>query len=242
MTERLEPEERKTRIIQTALELFREKGYEETTVSDIIDAAGLSKGGFYHHYTAKEQLLEDIAQMFVGEILVIIQAVADRDDLTALEKTNEYLRQVNSLKKERPVEVAAFLAELYAGGKNMQLENKIFGYGQTIIAPVMESIIVQGIQEGTFHTDYPEDAAAMYVKLFLIHQREMAEAFTAAFKEGSEEKLEAIIRKYTFLQQVLEDLLGLPRGSLVLEEVARDAQENIGKRIFEEPASGSKGE
>lgn len=242
MTERLEPEERRAQIIQAALDLFREKGYEATTVSDIIDAAGLSKGGFYHHYAAKEELLEDVAHMFVGEILAIIRAVADREDLSALEKTNEYLRQVNAFKKERVAEVAAFLAELYAGGKNRQLERMIFDHGQTTIAPVMESIIVQGIEEGTFHTDYPEEAARMYVKLFIIHQREMAEAFTEAFTEGSEEKLEIILRKYAFLQQVSEDLLGLEKGSLVLEEVARDAMNSIGRRIFEDPASASRGE
>ena len=234
MSERLVPEERKAQIIQAALELFRKKGYEDTTISNIIDCAGISKGGFYHHYAGKEELLEDIAQLFIGEILAIIREVAKRDDLSPLEKMNAYLRQVNDYKKDSPVEVAALLSELYSGGKNRQLENLIFGYGQEQIAPLMESIIIQGVEEGDFRTDYPEEAAQTYVKLFLIHQREMAEAFVEALAERSEEMIEAIMRKYAFLQKVVEDILGLPEGSLVIEEIAHDAMEQLGREMFSE--------
>lgn len=234
MSERLLPQQRKAQIIQTALGLFKDEGYENTTVADIIDAAGISKGGFYYHYDAKEDLLEDIAQMFVGEVLAIIEQIASRDDLSALEKTNEYIRQVNSFKKERTAEVAAMLSEMYSGGKNVQLENKIFGYGQKVVAPVMKSIIEQGIEEGEFDTDYPEEAAEMYVRLFLIHQREMAETFTEALNEGNEEILEDIIRKYAFLQEVIENIFGVEKGSLVLTEVARDIVENMGQKLFSE--------
>lgn len=236
--ERLTPEERKAQIIQTALELFAQRGYENATVNHIIEAAGISKGGFYHHYASKEELLEDVAGAFVGEVLAIIQQVADRDDLTALEKTNEYMWQVHSLKKDRVVEVSAFLSELYAGGKNVQLENKIFGHGQRMIAPVMKSIILQGIEEGDIKTDYPEEAAEMFVRLFLIHQREMAETFTEAVSAGTEEALDVIIRKYAFLQELTEDLLGLERGSLVIEEIARDARDSIGTLLLQKRRSG----
>ena len=236
--ERLIPEERKAQIIQTALELFAQRGYEKTTVNDIIKAAGISKGGFYHHYKSKEELLEDVAGAFVAEVLAIIEQVADRDDLTALEKTNEYMRQVQTLKKDRVVEVSAFLSELYAGGKNVQLENKIFGHGQKMIAPLMKSIILQGIEEGDIKTEYPEEAAEMFVRLFIIHQREMAEAFTEAWNEGTEEAMEAIMRKYAFLQEMLENLLGLERGSLVIEEMARDARDSIGTLLLQKRRSG----
>ncbi len=234
MSERLLPQQRKAQIIQTALGLFKDKGYENTTVADIIDAADISKGGFYYHYDAKEDLLEDIAQMFVGEVLAIMEQIASRDDLSALEKTNEYIRQVNSFKKQRTAKVAAMLSEMYSGGKNVQLENKIFGYGQKVVAPVMKSIIEQGVEEGDFDTDYPEEAAETYVRLFLIHQREVAETFTQALNEGNEEILEDIIRKYAFLQEVIENIFGVEEGSLVLTEVARDIVENMGQKLFSE--------
>ncbi len=237
MHKKLTPEERKAQIIQTALRLFAVKGYENTTVNNIIEETGISKGGFYHHYSSKEGLLEDIAQLFVGEVLAIMREISGRDDLSALEKTNEYIRQVNSLKKEKWVEVSAFLSEMYSGGKNMSLENKIFGHSQALVAPIMKSVIEQGIAEGEFKTNYPEEAAEVYVRLFLIHQREMAEAFTRALGEKSKDKFEDALktmkRKYMFLQETIESVLGLEKGSLVFGEVVDDLIENVGRRMFD---------
>jgi len=227
MSERLSPDERKTQIIEAALMLFRDRGYENTTVSEIIDAAGISKGGFYHHYDSKEQLLRDIAQDFVCEVLGIIGEISQRDDLSALEKLNEYIRMANAYKKERPVKAAAFLAELYSGGKNLQLANMIFELSGEALTPVMRDIIRQGIAEGDFSTEYPEEAAEMYVKLFLLHQNEMAEAFHRWQQEDGQEGLERIIRKYRFFQETMEHMLGLERGALVLEEIATDVMQTL---------------
>ncbi|HOS98472.1 MAG TPA: TetR/AcrR family transcriptional regulator [Deltaproteobacteria bacterium] len=46
----------KERIIEEALRLFSVKGYMSTSTTDIIEAAGTSKGGFYNHFRSKEQL------------------------------------------------------------------------------------------------------------------------------------------------------------------------------------------
>ena len=236
MSKKLSPDQRKGQIIQVALQLFKEKGYENTSVECIIRAAGISKGGFYHHYNSKEELLENIAQLFIGEVLAIMGEIAGRGDLSALEKTNAYLRQVNSYKTDKAVEVSALLSELYSGGKNTRLENLIFDYARKQIAPVMKSIIVQGIKEGEFATDYPEEAAEVYVKLFLLHQNEMAEAGAKALQERNKEQqkiiLETMKRKYMFLQQMLEDMLGLKKGSLVLVEIANDTMEKLSKKLL----------
>ncbi len=49
---------RKKQILETAERLFCEKGYEKTSVQDILDVLKLSKGSFYHHYESKETLLQ----------------------------------------------------------------------------------------------------------------------------------------------------------------------------------------
>ena len=54
----------KQKIIETAWELFMEQGYESTTLQDIIDRSGTSKGAFYHHFRAKEDLLFRMAWYF----------------------------------------------------------------------------------------------------------------------------------------------------------------------------------
>lgn len=55
---------KKEKILKCAWNLFYDKGYIETTVNDIISAANISKGGFYHHFKAKEDLLESLVEIF----------------------------------------------------------------------------------------------------------------------------------------------------------------------------------
>ena len=47
----------RARVIDAAVDLFAERGYDGTSVSQVIDRAGLTKGGFYHHFASKEELL-----------------------------------------------------------------------------------------------------------------------------------------------------------------------------------------
>ena len=57
----IQSESMREKIIRTAWELFDESGYENTTVDHIIEACGISKGGFYHYFHAKDDLLAELA-------------------------------------------------------------------------------------------------------------------------------------------------------------------------------------
>jgi len=53
----------KGKIVNAAWELFREKGYDDTTVDDIIRLSGTSKGSFYYHFESKDAMLGTLAVM-----------------------------------------------------------------------------------------------------------------------------------------------------------------------------------
>lgn len=53
----------KSRIISAAWELFRDKGFGNTTVDDIIEKSGTSKGSFYYYFSAKDKLLNTLAEI-----------------------------------------------------------------------------------------------------------------------------------------------------------------------------------
>lgn len=57
----------KERIIQVAFNMFLQKGYKEVSLKQIVDAVGLTKGAFYHHFTGKEQLFRQIVETFLLE-------------------------------------------------------------------------------------------------------------------------------------------------------------------------------
>ena len=49
--------DRKQHVIKTAHQLFIDKGYQSTSVQDILDSSGISKGTFYNYFTSKGELL-----------------------------------------------------------------------------------------------------------------------------------------------------------------------------------------
>jgi len=69
---------RRDEILAVAAELFAAKGYEETTIREIGDAAGILSGSLYHHFQTKEEMLHELLK---GFILMIpeYQAIVDRD-------------------------------------------------------------------------------------------------------------------------------------------------------------------
>ena len=58
------PQTTKSKIVDAAWSLFREKGYDETTIEDIISLSGTSKGTFYHYFNGKDALLGSLSDIF----------------------------------------------------------------------------------------------------------------------------------------------------------------------------------
>ena len=54
----------RSRIVTAAWELFYENGYDDTTVDDIVERSGTSKGSFYHYFAGKDALLSSLSTLF----------------------------------------------------------------------------------------------------------------------------------------------------------------------------------
>ncbi|UOE76147.1 TetR/AcrR family transcriptional regulator [Parageobacillus thermoglucosidasius] len=67
--------ERRVQFIETAMKLFAEKGYYSTSIQDIVDAWGISKGAFYHHFSSKEDLMLAIIQHYFEKMLASLTAI-----------------------------------------------------------------------------------------------------------------------------------------------------------------------
>jgi AcrR family transcriptional regulator len=71
---------RRAELLAIAAELFATKGYTQTTVRDIGDAAGILSGSLYHHFDSKEAMLDEILRDFMGGLHAsFAQIVAGRD-------------------------------------------------------------------------------------------------------------------------------------------------------------------
>ena len=71
-------EKRKQDLIQIAYRLFVSRGYEHTSVDEIIAEAGIAKGTYYYYFESKEQMLEDVIGMMLQAEAEKAEAVLSR--------------------------------------------------------------------------------------------------------------------------------------------------------------------
>ena len=154
------PEETVSLILDTAFRLFMEKGYERTSIQDIIDhLGGLSKGAIYHHFKSKEDILAAVVDRMTAESNHMLEEIRDRTDLTGKEKLKTIFKESIS----RPVmdEMFMIVPNLH---DNPRLLHSIFREAVELVAPqYILPIIRQGISDGSIQTDYPAELAELTI-------------------------------------------------------------------------------
>jgi AcrR family transcriptional regulator len=211
------PHIRRNELIDCAQALFFQRGYDATTIADIIASAGVSKGGFYHHFDSKESLLEAMSVRLVEEVLVAAEDILKNPDLTALERMNGFFLRAQAWKAQSTAQLrAAFEAVL--NPENDILYRRIAKAMWAVIGPYLIAIIREGDRAGQFRSASPELAAEIYLDLALGRQRIIAEAMSE-LDEGdvaaSTDRLEARLHAE---EAVMDRILGVPEGSVRLAE------------------------
>jgi TetR/AcrR family transcriptional regulator len=69
-------DDKRAAILRRAAELFAEKGYDRTSMTEIAAALGVSKALFYHYYPSKDALLFDIIRTHLNELVAVAEAAA----------------------------------------------------------------------------------------------------------------------------------------------------------------------
>ena len=80
------PEQTVEKILDAAAQLFLQKGYQNTTLQDIIDATKLSKGAVYHHFKSKEEIAQKVGDRLGDAMWEPLHRIRDDPRLTGLEK------------------------------------------------------------------------------------------------------------------------------------------------------------
>ena len=90
------PEQTVQLILETAARLFAQKGYDETSMQDIMDATHLSKGAIYHHFPSKLDILLRIADQILTVNEDMLGKIRDRKGLTGAESSGSSFGQLCS--------------------------------------------------------------------------------------------------------------------------------------------------
>jgi AcrR family transcriptional regulator len=160
------PKDTANRILIQAMRIFLEKGYHGTSVDDITQAAGLTKGALYWHFRSKEDLLKRIVEEFEKRFLDdLIQAVKDVRGNThdKFEKFFRYNAAFSYYNRELCVSFTTLAAELVGAHHGTEPEfRRIYKKYQKFLS----SLILQGKKEKVFKKEIDPDLAALIIIAF----------------------------------------------------------------------------
>ncbi|MBJ9989347.1 MULTISPECIES: TetR/AcrR family transcriptional regulator [Paenibacillus] len=156
------PEETINQILTVALNLFIQKGYEQTSVQDIInELGGLTKGAIYHHFKSKEEILQAVTDHLFQGVDDMLSSVRDDKELNGREK----LRKISLVSLDNPAqdELASVAPNLLRNPKMLAalIENIIDKAVPIYIQPIIE----QGMRDGSIQTDYPRELSEVLMVL-----------------------------------------------------------------------------
>lgn len=206
-------EARAQEILEAARRLFTQKGYEATTVQDLIDAVGIAKGTFYHHFRSKSEVLDGVIETLVQEVTRLMQAVVEDPQADALTKFHRIFTQANAWKLQHRDLMLELLRVLYRP-ENAALRERLRRASVQAGAPFLGAVIRQGVAEGVFQVEDPEETAAILLHMGQALGETLAEVLLAGLPQ--EAVARQVARKAKAYEAGLERVLGAQPGSIRL--------------------------
>lgn len=190
------PEETVQKILDVSLKLFLEKGYEETTVLDIIhNMGGMTRGAFYHHFKSKEEVFDTLSDKLFSDNNPFDEA-KKQDNLTGLEKLKYVLQRASTVDSESQ-QLSISVMQLLSSPAF--LKKLIIDTNRDTLAPICRDIIEEGIKDGSIKVQNAKITAEIFI--FLVNFWNIPTIFPITEEEARE--------KIIMIKEIL-DTIGLP--------------------------------
>jgi len=153
--------ETRNHILTIASVLMAEKGFDKTSMNDIVNASGISKGGIYWHFKSKDEIVMAIVENIFTQQMTFLDSVMSEEG-RAIERFDHLINLIagslENVSEEipSPMEIYALAMrkpEIMAHMKNY------YGRYQAHFADLIE----QGMNEGDFQVDDPQQAAFIFM-------------------------------------------------------------------------------
>ncbi|RVU28087.1 TetR/AcrR family transcriptional regulator [Streptomyces antnestii] len=152
---------RRGELLGIAAELFATRGYAETTVRDIADEAGILSGSLYHHFSSKEEMLDEILRDFLGPLLERFIAI-EKEGENPEQILDELIRHSFAAIDASPVAVA-----LYQNESTMLNRQSGFEYVAEIgkkIEKIWLQVLKAGQKSGVFRSDVDVNLSYRFIR------------------------------------------------------------------------------
>ncbi len=193
-----DPKMRRKEILEAAGELFKNRGYVNTTVEAIIQQVGVAKGTFYYYFKSKEEILDALAYDMVDQLCEEYKKIADDPKISVMDKMRQMLRGQNPLSEKE-----SELMENLHRPENRELHERINIEIIVKISPVFAQVIEQGKREAVFNVE----SSLETVQFLLAGSQFLMES--GLFKWNQEEQL----KRMQAMQAIIERSFGADPGS-----------------------------
>ena len=205
-------------ILETAERLFFEKGYEQTSIQDILDVLSLSKGGFYHHFTSKEAILGEICENHVISGLGRLKTELSDTRSSLTDRLNLLLRKVSMFERDDAAFVALLLKVCYVDG-DVRIRDRIRSVTLSLLRPLMDELVAEGLRSGELFVRNPGQISG--IVLGMADQVNDSACRILADNPDSPECIIEIAEQLNACRDAVETLLGAPFATLMLFEPAK---------------------
>lgn len=159
------PEETIKLILDEALKLFIENGYESTSIQDIINhLGGLSKGAIYHHFKSKEEIFEAVCEKIANENTAYFDKLRDDHTMNGFQKLKTMMKA--GYANPSSDALIAMTDKIVSDPKFVIMQ--VMQIYELIVPCYIEPIIRQGILDGSIKTDYPKELGEVIITLMNI--------------------------------------------------------------------------
>src|SRR5713226_3435253 len=223
---------RRNEILDVAQRLVDTKGYEQTTIQDILDGLQISRGAFYHYFDSKQALLDALVDRMRKEAEQTLLPIVQDPHLPALQKFRRYFEASARWKTNQKTLIISLLRMWYTD-ENAFIRQKMTAESLKSTAHLLEPIIRQGIEEKVFTTRFPEQVAVIVAGVALsLTDTIIGLLLSPRPDQATFHKSEIILDAYV---DTIERIVGAPSGSLNIFEP--DAFKEWFVALEPEPAS-----
>ena len=191
-------ERRKQELLQIAYRMFLQKGYEETSVDEIISQAGIAKGTYYYYFETKEQMLEEVIGMMIEQEMQAAEQIL-QTDLPVPQKIVGIITSLRPATAESPIEEALMKPE------NIIMHGKIQKKLIESVTPLLSEVVEEGIAEGIFACDHIPERVRMLLVISseTFDEGQFSEGDIAVFIDMAEKLLGAETGTMQFIRELI---------------------------------------
>lgn len=216
----------KEKILEASFELFVSKGYDETTVSDIIKRAGSSRGGFYHHFDSKEDILEVITEKYLDQFSELFNTTIEQHKGSYTQLFNKIFLIFHEYKMGQIKDWPKF-QKLFSFKGNHIIILKMARDTEELLTKIYTRVIREGVEQGEFTVKYPEALAGLWTREIMQINR----LARKEFYERDDGQDKAFVNQLEFAQNMINRELGLDGKAVRVTSVVVDYIEQTREQI-----------